>query len=588
MAKRWIILMLTAVLCLTGINAAFAEVADGTYTVSTTGMHDGLEISVTFDGGKISDVAILSSNETPGVSDPAIERMPAEIVESNSVLVEVVSGATMTSNGIINGVKMAIEAAGGQVSDFENQIEAKTAVREEKEMKADVVIAGAGIAGLTASITAAEKGASVILLEKMSRVGGSMAISGGNFMSVESAVAAQYGAKDSLEDTLTFWQWSADQSINQENGMPDMDRVKFMLGHVDGILSWMQAHGVPFKSASDVNENTVAKIRTEGGGAAVAKTLEQAALNAGVTLLYETPATEIIVKDGKVVGLKAQSSTENLTIYAEKGVILATGGFGDNAEMMKELVPGYANAIPYVAKGLEGDGIRMATAIGAAVYEDAWVMSGGLSPAPSVTDAMTDSSMFDYKTLSDRVLINDEGKRFTNEYVGGAYAVLSNAAANEMSDVYYILDSSNEAFNASLEEAAAAGAIAKADTIEELAKAIGVNAEQLAETVRTYNAYCEEKNDPEFGKPADYLVGYSEEGPYYAMYAISSYLGTMYGVVTDYNGRVMDVNNEVIEHLYAVGEMSNRTYYNQVYVGAASLSLYPIAAQLAVEDMLAQ
>lgn len=588
MIKRFLAILLSLALVLGCTVSASAAVTDGTYEVETKGMYDGLKLAVTFAEGKITDIQVIASSETEAISAAAFERVPQAIIDNNSVLVDTVGGATMTSNGIIAGVKAAIEAAGGNVADYETAVAAEAAARTEKTIETEVVVAGAGLSGLTAAITAAEAGLNVVLLEKMPQAGGSLSLAGGNFVSVNSEVAKEYGIDDNMEATMTFWQWSADQSVDKETGFPDMERVENALLKVDPLLTWMKDHGVPFYKGTDVGPQTVAKIYTEGGGSAVTKALVEAAAAAGVTILYETPAVEILMQDGAAVGLKAQSATEDITVTASKGVILATGGFGANAELVAEWVPGYAGAATRVAAADTGDGFLMAEAIGAAMYDDEWVMPSGLTLDPSITENVTDTSMFTYSLLSNRALVNEDGNRFTNEYIGGAYAVLTNAVAAEKCDVYYILDGANETEAAALEEGAEKGVIAKADTIADLAAAIGVSADNLTATIDAYNAFCSAGTDEAYAKDPAYLTAYAAEGPYYAVKFIPSLLGTIAGVVTDENSCVYDVNNSIIPNLYAAGEMSNRMYYNQVYVGAASLSLYPIAAQAAVEHILAK
>lgn len=581
--KRFLAIILSLVLVCSAIVAQ-AAVTDGTYEAEAKGMFDGLKVAVTFAEGKIAGVEVVSHNETAGISDPAIERIPAAIVENNSVLVDAVSGSTMTSKGIVAAVKAAIEAAGGNVADFETEIAAEEVARTEKTIEVDVVVAGAGLAGLTAAVTAADAGASVVLLEKTARAGGSLSLAGGNFVSVNSAIGKEYGIDDNKEATMAYWQWCVDQSYDPNTGYPNMERLETLLDNVDGILTWMKDHGVPFYKGSDVGAQTVAKIYTDGKGAAVTAALEKAALEAGVTILYETPAVEIVMEDGKAVGLKAQSATEDITVKASKGVMLATGGFGANFELLGEWVPGYANAKSVVAPSHTADGHLMAQAIGAKLYDNMWVMPSGLSLDADVSANVADTSFFSYSALANRALVNEEGKRFTNEYIGNAYAVLTNAVAAEECDVYYILDASDEAMTVSLEEGAAKGVIAKADTIEALAEAL--NLPELPATFAAYNEYCAAGADAEFAKDPGYLTAYAAEGPYYAVKFGPALLGSMGGVVTDIDGRVYDVNDAVIPGLYAAGEMSNREFYNQVYVGAASLSLYPISAQLAVADML--
>ena len=553
-------------------------VADGTFTAVSRGMSDGLKVEVTFAGGKISDVKIVEHSETAYISDPAIEQMPAKIVAGNSVNVDAIAGATLTSNGIIEGVKQAILDAGGKVEDFL----AETAAAEQQAvtMDVDLVIAGGGLSGLTAAIMAAEKGANVLLLEKTAQTGGSLALAAGNFISVNSELAKEYGVEDNKEDAMTLWHKTADYGPDAPTLYPNYDRVDFMLDQVGDILDWMKAHGVPYYKASEANSNNMVKIYSDGQGAAVATALDQAARDAGVQILENTAATELIVENGAVVGLLAESETQKLTVNA-KNVFLATGGFGKNPDMVNELTPDFVDAVTDGGAGNTGDGFRMAEAVGAVVYEDPWVIGAGIIVDPALSNAVESTSALAYK---DKVLVDSTGKRFISEDTG-IPTVINNAVAIRESAVYAIFDSGNDEANLVLEAGVAAGAVFKGETVEALAASAGIDAAALAQTINAYNRYATAGADAEFGKNADNITAYGD-GPFYAVVYKPRQIGTISGVVTDYEGHVLDANGNSIIGLYAIGEMSNREYYNQAYVGAASLSLYSIAAKLAVESAI--
>jgi succinate dehydrogenase/fumarate reductase flavoprotein subunit len=351
-----------------------------------------------------------------------------------------------------------------------------------------------------------------------------------------------------------------------------------MLDQICGILDWMKAHGVPYNKATEANPSTMVKIYTDGKGAAVAAALDKAARDAGVEILTNTAATELIIENGKVVGLTAESDTQLLTINA-KNVILATGGFGMNPEMMAELVPDYADAIATGGAGNTGDGFRMAEAVGAAIYEDPWVIASGLSLSPEIKEAVKDTSALSFK---DKVLTDSTGKRFVAEDTGIG-SVVTNAAAIREGTVFAIFDSSNADVTPVLGAALASGKVFKGETIEELAAAAGIDAAAIKATIEAYNGYVEAGKDEEFGKDPANLKAYAA-GPFYAVVYVPAQLGTIAGVVTDYEGHVLDPDGKIIEGLYAVGEMSNRAYYNQAYVGAASLSIYSAAAKIAAES----
>lgn len=181
--------------------------------INTSGHAEGLKVETTFTGEKITEVKVLEHNETPGVSDPAIEEIPKSIVENNSIKVDVVSGATNTSNGIIDAVKQAIEKAGLNISDFEKEVSKKTE-GEEVTMDTDVVVVGGGIAGLSAGLEAVQNGAKVILLEKMPSTGGSTMMSGGLILGAESSIAKKLDRKETTQDLADYWYEKSEGKVN--------------------------------------------------------------------------------------------------------------------------------------------------------------------------------------------------------------------------------------------------------------------------------------------------------------------------------------------------------------------------------------
>lgn len=552
---------------------------DGTYSVVSKGIAEGLKLDVTFDEGKISSVVVVEHGETPSISDLALERIPDLIVKNNSVNVDVVAGATFTSNGIIDGVKMAIEEAGGKVEDFNAKVE-NTTKQEEVEKEVDVVIAGAGLTGLTTAIAAAEKGLNVLVVEKAAKAGGSLALAMGSFFSVNGEIAKEAQIDDNKEDMMALWHRTAEEfGVHAPKEYPNYDRVSGLLDEVDNQLNWLQDKGVNFVMTVPSSEYLPAMLVTEGG-ASVSEKLEAAAKAVGVEFMMETPATELLVEDGKVIGLKAESDTLNCTVHA-KHVVLATGGFGNNVEMMNQYhVPGIEGAELQTAAGNVGDGIKMAEKVGAAVYEEAWPLATNISTHRDFSSVVAGGNVYGFPT---KMLVDQSGKRYVDE-ANSAMSVVSNALAMRDSKSYAIYDSSNADEVAMLEKGLDTGVVFKADTIEELAKLAHIDADALVETYDNYNQYASNGVDADFNKDASCLVAYGE-GPYYAVQAGVAMMGTYGGVKTDNNSHVLNKDGQIIEGLYAVGEMSNREYYNENYVACASLTLYSTAARLLGESL---
>lgn len=574
--KKLIELVLTVMLAFSvtacSQPAKTTSLADGTYTVVTEGMQEGLTLDVTFTEGKIAEVKVVSHNETAGVSDPAIERLPEIIVANNSVNVDVVAGATFTSNGIIDGVKKAIEEAGGKVEDFSAVVDQDTK-KEEVVIETDVVIAGAGLTGLSTAVSAAENGLNVVVVEKMPRVGGSLSLAMGSFFSVDSEIAKEAGIDDSKENMMDLWHRIAEYGPDVPDQYPNFDRISYVLDEVGNQLSWLQDHGVNYNNVIPMSETLPVMVTTDNG-ALVAEKLEKAALDAGVKILTDTPAIELITEDGKVVGLKAESATQKLTVKAPY-VVLATGGFGNNLDLINELIPGFNGSYLETAVGNVGDGLAMAEAVGASVYDNCWALVTGITVSPTLSSIVPEASKI---SLINKMLVDQTGVRYVNEATSGL-SIIPNALAQRGSKSFIICDSSDADVVKILEQGLDTGAVFKADTIEELAKAADIDASKLKSTFELYNTSAANGVDTEFEKAADSLVAYGE-GPYYAVQCVADVIGTYGGVKTNFDSQVLDKDGNPIEGLYALGEMSNREYYNEAYMACASLTMYSTVGRM--------
>lgn len=559
-------------------TVAAAAVKDGTYTVESTGMYPGLKLNVTFSNGKITDVTVVEHQETPGISDLPIQKLPAEIVANNSVNVDKVSGATKTSTGIIEGVKQAILAAGGQVEDFMVSSQ-KEVIKNEVELETDVVVAGAGMAGLAAALSSAENGYQVILLEKMPFTGGSLAVAGGYFISVDSPVYARLvpnGPADSKEDAVAFFSMLGQLGSYQSDKYPNMDKVIAHFDEFGATHEWLEKQGVVWRMAVPATPgNSFGMLVAQGGGMGVVQALTKAVENNDKIDLYlSTPVTQLLVENGKVIGVVAESDSTVYTIKAAN-VILATGGFASNQDMIAEYVPQYVGTINTAAAGNTGDGFRLAAEVGAKFYDEHWMVTAFSSPAQALLDVNSQAKSLQY---ANGVLVNQAGKRIVNE--AGFFTLITNAIAYNDTKTFAIFDSTNATFVAICESGLGTGSVFKGNTLEELAKNAGIDPNGLTATINAYNEYAAKGVDPEFDKPASNLVAYAAEGPYYAVEYNHSIWGSMSGVVTDQYYRVINTDGQVIQGLFAIGEMSNKEFYNRNYHAGCSLSFYSTMGRL--------
>ncbi|MFV0353390.1 MAG: FAD-dependent oxidoreductase [Oscillospiraceae bacterium] len=574
------VLLLFLVGCSATNSASGGLFTPGTYTGTGKGNNGDIKVEVTFDADKITKITVLEHGETEGLAEPALENMPQEIIDQQSTQVDTVAGATNTSKGIIEAVNDAIQQAGADPAALLPKNNSGV-VAQEIVKDIDVVVVGGGLAGLSAAIKATEGGAKVILMEKMAVTGGSSALSGGGLGATNSAIQQEYDIKDSNEAWRQLWEER--QATSPEIGQyPDWDRVDSLIAYSAESIDWFTSLGYEFRKPEGFGVDPVERLHfpsPEGNGAVLTQYLTQYAEEKGVEILLETHATKLIEKDGAVVGILAASKQADLTINA-KAVILASGGFANSEELVARFVPEVKDYMAYgvSAAGNTGDGIVMAEEVGAAVYEDPWLIGLGLA-----TPVSEMRSFYWYGTY---IMVNGQGERFTNE--AGHYSIVYNDAVYKSPEGSFMVFDSGEAFAAFSEAAETAidnEAVYKGETLEELAVAMGVNAENLALTVKDYNAISTGTADA-FGKNAAVSIPLTK-GPFYAVEYYPSNMGTMGGVKITENAEVVTTSDEVIPGLYAAGEMANRAYYSQVYMSGSALQVAATTGQIAGEKAAA-
>ena len=573
-----------------------ARFTPGDYTASADGYGGSVSVQVTVDEQNIVSVTVLENSETVGIGQVALDQLAQEIVDKQSLALDVVVGATYSSNAILTAVEEALSQAADDLSFLKVEKESESQ-GELQVLETDVVIAGAGLSGLSAAVSASEAGADVILLEKLGFTGGSAKTSLGAFMICEVEENEGYHVTDepdTMEAALKRWSDYQSESL-RESQYPDMERVEYMLTQTMYTIDWLTQQGAAFTPRNKIAERGMALLQvdvpdlSEESGTPAGRLLEklrQVAVENGVTLYLETPATELIVEDGKVVGLRAQSPEGELEIRANS-VILATGGYSESPELLERFIPDAGEIYTFGNPGNTGDGILMAEAVGAALYEDPWIHPGWPAPtnefkaaSPYATVFMEYSSPIEGVSESsyDHLMIDKDGNRFMNE------------AANYSTQVIKMVDLANGpywSFQDNLSEQVAAiadaglstGTVIKGDTIEELAQQAGMDAATLQATVDRYNELAAAGEDTDFGKDPARLAPISSEGPYYLVEMIPSACDTLGGVKTNYDQQVLREDGSVIEGLYAVGSMSNRQYYNQMYFSGSALSFAATAGK---------
>ncbi len=555
-----LVLALVAGFAMTAQAAGFTP---GTYTATGQGMGGDVKVEVVVTESEIQSVKVLEHKETPGISDPALEQIPEAIVKAQGLKVDGVTGATLTSGAILDAVKDCLTQAGGDVEALmEKGLEAEKL--EDEEMTVDVVVAGGGIAGLSAAITAAKAGAKVVLVEKMGALGGASLVCGGEILAAGTQMQKDQGIKDDAESLARYWTDKGHGQVNEE-------LLKMIADESADNVLWLKDHGVEFgKVTFSYNFPTQDPMRNHktanGSGAGFILPLTKAAEEAGVTILLETPAVSLIKEEGVVKGLVANNKGRTLTIHAA-GTILATGGYANNAELMKEYAPNIGVSGTFLGAAHQGDGLIMARDAGAAIVGGGGAIANPYDMGP--TYYMDPAGIF--------LNVTPEGKRFCNEadYWFSRSALLYHELG--FNRYFSLFDATNQ--HEKLEEAVAAGTLLKADSLEALAALMEVDPAVLTETVARYNQMCDKGEDSDFGKPQKGPKGVMEgavqevsflnaikEAPFYALKVVtSSVTGTFGGPKTTKDGEVLATDGKVIPGLYAAGEVANGELYHLEY-----------------------
>ena len=594
MKKLTAALLVFLMMVMTGAMAlAYTE---GTYTATAQGNNGPVTVSVTFSADAITDVTVVEHSETAGLSDRPIAEIPAAIVENQSIAVDTVSGATNSSNAILTAVADCVAQAGGDVEALKAVAVEKAPV-EDVEATYDVVVLGGGGAGLTASITAAQNGAKVILVEKAGSLGGNTLIAGQGFnacdperqANTEMSEAllgelksyldldpADFGAfaevletvKGQINDYIASGSTTLFDSPElhmlhtymggKRTGLdgtviePDLELARTFATNALDALEWAESIGAQW---NDTTSTILGAMWPRSHGLAngnVITILTDAAKANGVEIVTDTRANELIVENGKVVGVKATTSEgANVTLHANSGVVLATGGFSANAPMVVEYNnywPGLSDTMPSTnAPTITGDGIVMAKAVGADLVGMGFAQ---LMPSSHPVDGSLFSGI--WGSAETQVFVNKEGKRYVNEYA--ERDVLSKAALAQTDGIFYIICDNKIAKNADVAGMEAKGNVVVADTLEELAEKLGIPADTFVETIERYNSFVDAQKDDDFGKP---LFGEKiDEAPFVATPRSPSLHHTMGGVKIDTNTHVISTEGNVIDGLYAAGEVT--------------------------------
>jgi len=585
----------------------------GTYEGEGQGFNGPIKVSVTVTENEITKVEVVEHSETENIATSAIEQIPAAIVEHQTVAVDGVTGATGASNGIKEAVKEALLKAGASEDQISKEVK-KEATSNVVDLEADVVVVGAGGSGTAAAVTAAENGAKVIVLEKTAIPGGTTA-NGGGFFAADSRKAREIG-HEPVDTDMIFDMW-----MKEMDWKADANLVRQFLDLSHTTADWLEDRGLVFHKVEEAVQQSHAEgthgyhkyddytKTSEQLGAMLDKIVEEY----GAEVYYETPAVELIAENGVVTGVKAEGKDGTIYNIKAKSVILATGGFVGNSDMVKEALNGVSvNASGYNTN--VGDGINMALELRAATRS----MEAMVLHTFSIEGGSEVKGEYDFmdRYLATNSLaympivpwLDAQGFRYANEEIVYDRALSTNALVAQGNYAWFIYN--EELLNILENEGAAAagmkesiamgpmpditplhrgwnklteivgqmvenGHVKKADTLDELAKETGMDPEILKATMAKYNEDARNKVDTLFGKDGDLMFEMSS-GPYYAFKVTANNLCTVGGVRINANFQVVlnDPENGYtpIKNLYAAGADAGGLYsdhYAHTIEGAA-------------------
>ena len=599
MRKRIAALALASVMALSLIgcggksNSASSAGVSGDFTGTAKGMGGDVTVTLTLTDSKITGCTAEGVDETQGIGTLALDQLPGQIAETGSIAVDGVTGATITSDAIKEAAAAALTAAGLNPDDFKTAVENNGEKAEDSTVDADIVIVGAGGAGMTAAITAAEEGKSVVILESQSMVGGNSVRATGGMNAGKTVYQDEneFGEAAGVEKTLktaaekyadnetitalaktVSEQWAEYQAnptgyfdsvelmeldtMVGGKGINDPELVETLCSNSADAIDWLDEHGITLHNVASFGGASVKRIhrpvdadgKTISVGSYMIPLLQENCEKAGVQILLNTTANEILTDaNGAAVGVKATgASGETVTVNA-KAVVLATGGFGANLDMVVEYKPELKGFMTTNAAGAQGQGIEMATAIGADTVD-----MDQIQIHPTV-EANTAALITEGLRGDGAVLINAEGKRFIDE-VGTRDVVSAAEIAQTGSYSWLVVDQAMVDASSVIQGYIKKGYTVTGETYEELGKAMGVDETAFAETMNTWNGYVEAKNDPDFGRTS--FANPLNTAPYYAIKVTAGVHHTMGGLKINTNTEVLKADGSVIPGLFAAGEVT--------------------------------
>ena len=555
MMKKTLVTALIATVFAGGTMAA-AVTAEGT----GVGKHGDVTVSVTFDGGKITDIKVVKEQENKVLARGVYTDLKDQVIATNSADLDVISGATFTSKGFLDAVKDAAKKAGVTLSKADKKAIKKVAKDLPKTSSYDVVVVGAGGAGFSAAIEAKNAGANVVLLEKMPAVGGNSLISGAEMNAAKNWVQPKLGINDDSPEL------HAEDTYKGGDMKGDMKVINVMTHNALDAALWCRDYlGVRFEDDNlfffGGHSRKRALIPVGHTGTEFITKFQAKADELGIPVITNMKMTDLILdKDGRVSGVKARMDGAEYTFNAKGGVVLATGGFGANKEMVKKYNPKIDERFMTTdAPGTTGEALYIAEKAGAELVNMGYIQTYPIcDPISGVIELIADSR------FDGAIMLNQEGKRFVEELdrrdvlseailkqTGGYCWVLWNDNIGKISNTVGTHTTEYEAFTKQ-------GIMATCDDLKCIADFTKIPFDQLKKTVDRVTSMAGKGNDKDFHHRGGLMD--MSQGKYYVIKAVPSTHHTMGGIRINEKAQALTKEGKVIPGLWAAGEVTGVTH----------------------------
>ena len=515
---------------------------DGTWTGSGEGRSGSIIVKVTVENHQVKKVTVVSQSES-SFAQETINTLVANAVGKTDVMsveVDGITGATLTSTGVIDAINMALQVAMGKHADGN---------KTYKDGTCDIAIIGAGGAGLSAAVAAAESDSSlkIVVLEKQGIIGGNTNYSTGGINAAETDIQKELG----IEDSKQLFYDDIMRGGKYEN-IPSL--VRNFVEHAPGTISWLTGLGADLSDVGLMGGSSVKRTHRPKGGTAIGphlmKVLRAATSSKNIEIRTLNKVTGLLSNaSGSVTGVKVQNADGSNYLLTAKAVIIATGGFGADLDMVTSLQPSLKGFATLNHPGATGDAFSWVTAIGGATIQMADIQIHPTAEATNhilITEAVRGNGA---------ILVNCEGKRFSNE-MGTRDVVSAAILAQTDGKAFLIFDQGVRQSLASIETYANQHLLNEGATVTELANTVGIPANALTETLNRYNAQQEAGVDEDFGRSATEMTAALQTAPYYAVCVTPAIHHTMGGLSVNTETQVLRTDGTPIPGLYAAGEVT--------------------------------